>query len=317
MKTNQQPAFIVWPSRVIAWVLVVGSLAPLAVAEGGGGGRVVRVAAISFHPEKLALERNADRLEHWFRQAAAGGAELAVGPEGALDGYPINEIIEGKILPERLADVALTVESAQIARFRRLARELRMCLVFGFAEQVGSDIYNAAIFIDHLGQICGKYHKMQFAEGYDEAWWFNRLGVRSRAFETPLGRCGVLICNDRWNPQLAQIPALDGAQFLVIPSFGSTSAAQDEAVLARGIETGLPVVEANVGVTLIVDRGRIIALDRQTEGVVYGAITIPDARQEDAVARDAVEREFLAWRAAEMKRRLAEQRTRNTEQGDR
>ena len=45
-------------------------------------------------------------------------------------------------------------------------------------------------------------HKMQFAEGYDKSWYFNRPGKKIRAFDTPLGRCGMLICNDRWNPLL-------------------------------------------------------------------------------------------------------------------
>ena len=281
----------------------MGSMAVWAADEPATGQRL-RVASVSFRPVKLDLAGNADRLEHWFQQAAKGGARLAVAPEGALDGYAVNEIIAGEIPAERLQEVALTIDSPTIHRFCRLARQLRMCLVFGFAERINDDIFNSAVFLDDAGQICGKYHKMQFAEGYDESWWFNRLGVKSRAFDTPLGRCGVLICNDRWNPQLAKIPALDGAQFLVIPSFGSTSKKQDEAVLARGVENGLPVVEANVGVSLIVSNNQIAALNRQEEGVTFADIVIPAKKPLDAAARDQAEQEFLRWRAREMARRL-------------
>lgn len=49
----------------------------------------VRVAAISFVPKKFDLASNADRLERSFRKAAAGGAKVAVAPEGALDGYVV------------------------------------------------------------------------------------------------------------------------------------------------------------------------------------------------------------------------------------
>ena len=38
----------------------------------------VRVAAISFEPTKLDLAGNCDRLESYFRQAAKGGAKIAV-----------------------------------------------------------------------------------------------------------------------------------------------------------------------------------------------------------------------------------------------
>ena len=270
------------------------------------GSTTVRVASISFEPAKLDLVGNAKTLEQWFRRAAQGNAKIAVAPEGALDGYIVNEIIAGKIPSDQMREVAIRMESQTMRRFRELARELDMCLVFGFAELVGHEVFNSAVFIDNSGRICGKYHKMQFHEGYDPQWWFNRLGKRSRAFDTPWGRCGILICNDRWNPQLAAIPALDGAQFLVIPSFGSTSKTQDEAVLARGTENGLPVVEANVGVSLIVSNDEIAMVRREREGVTFAEISIPPKRQPDSHARDQVEAEFLAWRAREMPRRLSE-----------
>ncbi|MBL9199760.1 MAG: carbon-nitrogen hydrolase family protein [Opitutaceae bacterium] len=272
--------------------------------------RRVKVAAISFVPVKLDLAGNADRLEAALREAAAGGAQLAVAPEGILDGYAINPMLAGEIPVARMRDVAVPLDGPEIARFRRVARELALCVVFGFAERIGDDVFNTAVFIDDRGEVRGKYHKMQLAEGYHSAWWFNRLGARSRAFDTPFGRCGVLICNDRWNPALARIPALDGAQFLVIPSFGSTSTAQDEAVLGRARETGLPVVEANVGVTLVVSGGEIVAVRRDRTAVTFAEIAIPPARPAQPAARDAAEREFLTWREAEMPARYESKRHR-------
>ena len=291
------------------WWLVLAvwmSVLPGETDHATGGetkGRKVRVAAVSFVPVKFDLAGNADKLEAAFRKARAGGAELAVAPEGILEGYVVNEIIARKTDAGRMQDAAVTLDSPEIKRFRRLARELKMCLVFGLAEKVKDDVYNCAVFIDHKGRICGKYHKMQLAEGYHPSWWYNRLGRRSRAFDTPLGRCGIMICNDRWNPRLAEIPALDGAQFLVIPSFGSRSLAQDQAVLSRGKENGLPVVEANVGVTLVVDQGKIVASHRKEVGITFGVITVPAARKRDRRRRDAVEQAFLDWRRSEMVRR--------------
>ena len=235
----------------------------------------VDVAAISFVPEKFQLRSNADKLEQMFRKAAAGGARLAVAPEGILEGYVVNEIINGEVPPARMADVALTLRSGTIGRFRGLARELDMCLAFGFAERIGRDVFNCAAFVDQKGRLCGKYHKMQLAEGSHRGWWFNRLGRKSRAFNTPFGRCGFLICNDRWNEDIARIPVLDGAQYLLIPSFGDMSKRQDQAVLARARENGVPIVEANVGVTLIISRGEIVGVSRQMEKVNFATIEIP------------------------------------------
>lgn len=278
----------------------------LAGDESAGDARRIRVAAISLVPERLNVERNARELEAVFRKAAAGGARLAVAPEGVLEGYIVNQILSGEIAAEKMRDVALAIDHPIIRRFQTLARELQMCLVFGFAERVDSDVFNTAVFIDHEGTICGRHHKMQLAEGYHADWWFNRLGTASRAFDTPLGRCGILICNDRWNPALAQIPKLDGAQFLVIPSYGSTSKAQDDAVLARARETGLPVVEANVGVTLIASGGELQAVDRETSAITFGEIEISPGSAPRVAERDQVEQEFLRWRDREMPVRYAQ-----------
>ena len=42
----------------------------------------VTVAAVSYVPTKFDLDGNADRLEAAFRKAKAGGAQIAVAPEG-------------------------------------------------------------------------------------------------------------------------------------------------------------------------------------------------------------------------------------------
>ena len=294
--------------KLVLCVALICWLGPgVAMAHGGeerhGSSRVIRVAAISFVPAKFGLTANADRMEILFRQARRGGAVLAVAPEGALEGYVVNEIISGQAHPEQMKQVAIPVDGPVIRRFRDLARELKLCLAFGFAERLGDDVYNAAIFIDDRGVVRGKYHKMQFAEGYHASWWFNRLGKQSRAFETPFGRCGFLICNDRWNPTLARIPVLDGAQFLLIPSFGSRSLAQDEAVLSRGRENEVPVVEANVGVTLIVDNKQIAAVDRHEQGITFSNITIRPPQSASVAERDLVEQQFLGRRIEAMRRR--------------
>ena len=261
----------------------------------------VPVAAISFRPEKFNLEKNADRLEQRFHQAADGGAQLAVAPEGILEGYVVDEIIAGQAPAERMDEVALTMRSPLIRRFRDLAASREICLAFGLAERCDDGVFNCAVFIDHKGRVRGKYHKMQLAEGYCDSWWFNRLGERSRAFDTPFGRAGFLICNDRWNDDVARIPVLDGAQYLLIPSFGDRSRAQDRAVLSRARENGVPIVEANVGVTLIVSKGEIVAVSRKVDGITFGAISIPAApsqanrnRHENAFLRLAKKRNAQA-----------------------
>jgi predicted amidohydrolase len=260
----------------------------------------IKVAAISFTPIKFDVEANVNKLHKLFSRAAQRGAQLALAPEGAIEGYVVNEIIEGRSSANCMLDVAITTRGSVMQRFRNLAGELDICLAFGFAERIGDNIFNSAVFIDNNGKICGKYHKMQFAEGYHRSWWFNRIGQKSRSFKSPFGKCGFMICNDRWNPDIARIPVLDGAQYLLVPSFGSCSKKQDNAVLARARENGVPLVEANVGVTMIVSKGEIVKLSRDKETITCGVIDIPAVPL--AKNRDEQENLFLRRRRTHMKK---------------
>ena len=152
---------------------------------------------------------------------------------------------------------------------------MKTCLCFGFAEKIGQRVYNSAVFIDNNGSIRGKYHKTQLAEGTHQSWKFNSIGKKIRSFDTPFGKAGFLICNDRWNPIIARTLVLDGAQYLLIPSFGSKSRAQDKEVLARARENGVPIVEANVGVNLIASKGEIVGYERGNNKITSSAIDIP------------------------------------------
>jgi predicted amidohydrolase len=271
--------------------------------------RDVKAAAISFVPKKFGLEQNAATLERMFRRAAGYGAELAVAPEGALEGYVAYEICLRKHPPKKMLDVAVTMNSPVMRRFKALARELQMCLSFGLAERIGEDVYNCAVFIDHNGRLRGKYHKMQLAEGSHASWWWNRLGKSSRAVNTPFGPCGFLICNDRWNADIARIPILDGARYLIIPSYGVRGKTQDDAVLARARENGVPIVEANVGKTLLISKGEIVRVSSAETTVIAGTISIPAGPS--PANRNRQEKEFLDWRETEMKKRYKVTRKRS------
>jgi predicted amidohydrolase len=264
----------------------------------------ITAAAVSFVPKKWDVSGNLNRLENGVREAAEAGAELIVAPEGALDGFVFPEILGGEVDPERVFEVALTTRSGIISTVRSLAAELGVCLAFGFAERIGKEVFNSALFLDASGRIRGKYHKMLIGKGYHSDWWYQRVGDRSRAFDTPVGRTGILICNDRWNADLARIPVLDGARLLLICSYGNRARKQDAAVIARARENGVPVVEANVGVSLIVSKGEVVACSRRMTGFALARIAIPapPSRQR----RDEQERRFLNWRKGELKRRYEE-----------
>ncbi len=261
----------------------------------------VKVAAISYRPAKWDKQYNADRMEALFVEAAQKDPRMILITEGALEGYVVMDVVEGRAEAEDLIDVAEPIDGPYIRRFQKLARTLNTCLAFGFAERIGDEAYNCALFLDQDGEICGRYHKVQLAEGTHSSWNFNRIGQKLRAFDTPIGRAGFVICNDRWNPDIVRALVLDGARIILIPSYGSKTKDQNLAVLARARENGVPIVEANVGMNLIVSKGEICAYQWGNDQITHGVVEIPAAPGAQA-ARKA-EQNYLAAQVPEMARR--------------
>ena len=264
----------------------------------------IKAAAISLKPRKWDKAYNADKLESFIRKAARRKPDVIVATEGVFEGYVVMDAIRHPDKRKAMLEIAEPIDGPCVKRFRDLARKLKTCLAFGFAERVGNDIYNTAVFIDQAGRICGKYQKTQLAEGTHASWNFNRIGKKLRAFDTPYGRAGFVICNDRWNPEITRAIVLDGAQYLMICSFGSRRKKQNEAVLARARENGIPIIEANVGVNMIVSKGEVVAYKWGCDKITVAEIDIP-ARPSPRAAR-AAERAYLQKQGPEMQRRYRE-----------
>lgn len=261
----------------------------------------VKATAISLRPKKWDKGYNADKLEAAFVEASKENPDVMVATEGVLDGYVVMAVIEDPGLEGSMLELAEPIDGSYIGRFRQLAKKLMSCLVFGFAERIGDEVYNAAIFIDNDGEIRGKHHKAMLAEGTTESWRFNRAGRVLRAFDTPIGRAGIMICNERWSPSIARALVLDGAQLLFISSYGSKSRAQNKAVLARSRENGVPIIEANVGMNLIISKGEIVAYKWGVDKITTAVIEVP-APPSASAARDQ-EAEYMALQGPEMQRR--------------
>jgi len=261
----------------------------------------VKVAAISLKPTKWNKASNADKIEAFFVEAAKEQPRIIVTTEGVLEGYIVMDIIERRVPAEAMLEIAEPIDGPYIRRFQRLAKALNTCLCFGFAERIGREVYNCAVFIDNEGEISGKYHKVQLAEGTHPSWYFNRVGKTLRAFDTPIGRVGIVICNDRWNPLITRTLVLDGARLILIPSYGSKNKNQNQAVLARGRENGVPIVEANVGMNLIISKGEIVAYKWGNDQITTAVIDIPVPPSQEAAR--CSEQEYLRQQWAEMEKR--------------
>ena len=88
---------------------------------------------------------------------------------------------------------------------------------------------------------------------------------------------------------------------LLIPSYGSKGKAQNHTVLARARENGVPIVEANVGMNLIISKGETVAYQWGNDQISTAYIDIPVPPSTEA-ARKA-EQEYLQSQGPEMQAR--------------
>jgi predicted amidohydrolase len=170
--------------------------------------RHFRLAVAQIAPTLGDLEKNLTLHEKMARQAIEQSANLLVFPELSLTGY---------FLKDQVPSVALRADSPLLQRFRELS--LRVAMVLGFVEEAPDHrFYNAAAYLE--GGEIRHIHRKVYLPTYgifDEARYL-AAGDRVRAFDTPLGRMAILICEDLWHPAVPAIAAWDGAEILICPS---------------------------------------------------------------------------------------------------
>lgn len=237
------------------------------------------------------LESCFDRIAGLIASARARGVRLLALPEACLGGY-LN-LMDGR------ADDGpppLDPDGAEIRRLAALAGDMVVCA--GYCERDGGLCYNSAVCVTGDGTL-GHHRKVH--QPLIEPGLF-MAGDRFSAFDTPVGRVGMLICYDKAFPEAARALALDGAQIVVCISAwpaGLTNPAADLAQdrwtrrfnlfdQARALDNQVVWVSANqtgtfgslrfVGSAKVVDPGgEVLASTGVAEGMAVAEIDIAQA----------------------------------------
>jgi predicted amidohydrolase len=170
---------------------------------------MTRIAAAAAHfTRDLAFDL--DRVTAIIGHAREAGAGLLVLPEGVLGGY-----VTDMRAPDP-ADLppALDPDGPEVRAVIRAARELVVC--FGFCEE---GPYNTALAVCGDG-VLGRHRKVHQPIGLAPVF---RSGDGFAAFDTPVGRLGLLIDHDKTFPEAARTLAVDGAEIIACPSAWPTS----------------------------------------------------------------------------------------------
>ena len=169
------------------------------------------------------------QIERTVRHARSRGAELVVFPESALGGY----LFETS-LPEQRPAVApppaLEPAGEEIARVARIAGPTVVCV--GYTETGAGGPYSSAVCVSGDG-VLGHHRKVHLPPGERRAF---APGGEFAAFDTPVGRMGMLICYDKVFPEAARQLTLDGAEIVASLSAWPASRTQPAAWTRRDRE---------------------------------------------------------------------------------
>jgi len=212
--------------------------------------RKITVSAIQC-PLGGSREENIQRVMGHVRAAAGKGAQVILPPE----------LFEGPYFcrdeKEEYFSWARPFEGNEtIARFSRLAAELKVVLPISFFEQAGQAYYNSVAILDADGSVLGLYRKSHIPDGpgYEEKFYFRVGDTGFKVWKTRYGTIGVGICWDQWYPETARAMTLLGAEVLFYPTaIGSephdpdldTKDPWQRAMIGHAVSNVIPVVGAN------------------------------------------------------------------------
>jgi predicted amidohydrolase len=169
----------------------------------------LRMAAVSAEFGR-DLEEDFAIAERLIKEAGEQGVRLLALPEACLGGYLLSldddsELDEGP--------PALALDGPEIRRLTALAGELTV--VAGYCEAAADGRqYNSVVCVTGDG-VLGNHRKVHQPLSEDASY---ASGNRFHAFDTPVGRIGMMICYDKAFPESARALALDGAEIGVCVS---------------------------------------------------------------------------------------------------
>ncbi len=160
-------------------------------------------------------EENVKKAVARVGEAARAGAQVVCLPELYRTPYFCQKE------DAALFDLAESVPGPSTEALGRAAKEAGVTVVVPLFERRAPGLYhNSAVVLGPDGQALGLYRKMHIPDDplFYEKFYFTPGDLGFRAFDTPAGKIGTLICWDQWYPEGARLTALQGAAVLFYPT---------------------------------------------------------------------------------------------------
>jgi predicted amidohydrolase len=154
-------------------------------------------------------ESPAARLQRLDRVLDAHGGELdlVICPELFLSGYNVGD---------RIRQLAEPRDGPFVRAAAALARRHGTALIYGYPEQSGAAIYNAAACIDRDGRTIAHHRKLRLPNAFEKSCF--ATGDAYTLFELNGWSIAMLVCYDVEFPEAVRACAARGAQLVVAPT---------------------------------------------------------------------------------------------------
>jgi NAD+ synthase (glutamine-hydrolysing) len=198
------------------------------------------------------------------RAYAEFGAHLVLCPELTLSGYPPEDLLFHRGFRRQ-------IESG----LEQLRSEVTdTAVMVGFPEYTRAGIYNSAALITH-GEIAAIHRKAVLPnyKVFDEKRYF-QAGAQPTVADCHGFRAGLLVCEDIWEPEAAQLSGAAGAELLVVinasPYEIHKQRAREDVARARTRDVRLPLAYVNLlgGQDELVFDGNSFVMNAQGEVVM-------------------------------------------------
>ena len=182
---------------------------------------VVQTASVAFDPG-----RTIDKLGDCIAKAASQGAKLVVLPEAFVGGYPKGLDFGARVGSRTAAgrdafrtyyEGAIDVPGVHTSRIGEIAAASGVHLVTGVIEREQGTLYCTVLFFAPDGRLLGKHRKLMPTAAERLVWGFGD-GSTLRAFDTPLGKLGAVICWENYMPMLRMAMYAKGVTLYCAPT---------------------------------------------------------------------------------------------------
>lgn len=241
-------------------------------------------------------------LERIIDQAAEKRVELLVLPEAAYPAYLIGSR-DSYLTGDHLSDQEF------LSWLSERAGRYRLHIISGFVERQGDHLHNSAIFLDDRGREIGRVRK-RFLWHVDHDWYGR--GDAIQAFDSAVGRVGIVICAETRAPEIVGTLVADGAELIAMPTCWINAAREpgqyrnlqvEYLIEARAKEFRVPFICADktgleLAATGYVGQSRIVRADGSV------AAEAPPTGETVIAARLRLEQPRRLWISAARQKRL-------------